>query len=122
VDDEDVMTIRTVYPHQTLDIRFGPDEPVMELFIAYVPQDAEQRTIRTFGTISVRRPKIPGLIQLGWPLLVWFTEGIFREDRWIVEREQEAWNRQGCDANQEIFPAIRHLRQFLAAHGTPPGG
>ena len=120
VDDEDVMTIRTVYPHQTLDIRVGPDEPVMELFIAYVPQDAEQRTIRTFGTISVRRPKIPGLIQLGWPLLVWFTEGIFREDRWIVEREQEAWNRQGCDANQEIFPAIRDLRHFLAAHGTPP--
>ena len=121
VDDEDVMTIRTVYPHQTLNIRFGADEPVMELFIAYVPQDAEQRTIRTFGTISVHRPRIPGLIELGWPLLVWFTEGIFREDRRIVESEQAAWDRQGGDANQEIFPAIRDLRHFLAAHGTQPG-
>ncbi len=120
VADQDVMTIRTVYPHQTLDIRFGPNEPVMELFIAYVPQDAAQRTIRIFGAISVRRPKIPGLIQLGWPFLVWFTEGIFREDRWIVEREQEAWDRQGCDANQEIFPAIRDLRHFLATHGAAP--
>ena len=122
VEDEDVMTIRTVYPHQTLDIRFGTNEPVMELFIAYVPQDTKQRAIRTFGTISVRRPKIPGLIQLGWPFLVWFTEGIFREDRWVVEREQEAWNRQGCDANQEIFPAIRDLRHFLAAHGMRQDG
>ena len=119
-DTENVMTIRTVYPHQTLDIRFGPDKSVMEVFAAYVPQDSRQRTIRTFGTISVRRPKIPGLIQLGWPFLVWFTESIFREDRWIVEREQEAWNAQGCDANQEIFPAIRDLRHFLAVHGTPP--
>jgi len=119
VDDEDVMTIRTVYPHQTLDIRFGTDEPVMELFIAYVPQDAAQRTIRTFGTISVRRPRMPGLIELGWPFLVWFTEGIFREDRRIVEWEQQAWDSQGGDANQEIFPAIRDLRTFLAAHGTP---
>ena len=119
VDDEDIMTIRTVYPHQTLDIRMGDDEPVMELFIAYVPQDAEQKTIQTFGTISIQRPKIPGLIELAWPFIVWFTEGIFREDRWIVEREQEAWDRQGYDGNQEIFPAIRGLRTFLAAHGIP---
>jgi phenylpropionate dioxygenase-like ring-hydroxylating dioxygenase large terminal subunit len=118
-EDQNLMTIRTVYPHQTLSFRFGPDEPVMELFITYVPQDAGQRTIRTFGTISVRRPRIPGLIQLGWPFLVWFTEAIFREDHWIVEREQEAWDEQARDANQEIFPAIRDLRRFLAAHGTP---
>jgi phenylpropionate dioxygenase-like ring-hydroxylating dioxygenase large terminal subunit len=120
VDDEDIMTIRTVYPHQTLNIRMGDEDPVMELFIAYVPQDAAQRTIRTFGTISVQRPKIPGLIELAWPLLIWFTEGIFREDRFIVEREQEAWDRQGYDANQEIFPAIRGLRTFLAQHGVAP--
>ena len=120
LDDEDVMTIRTVYPHQTLEIRRAADaEPLMSLFIAYVPQDAEQRTIRTFGTISVLKPKIPGIIHLAWPFLIWFTEGIFREDRWIVEREQEAWDRQGYDANQEIFPATRDLRRFLAAHGQP---
>src|ERR1043166_4267907 len=40
---------------------------------------------------------------LGWPFLVWFSEAIFREDHWIVEREQEAWDRQSRDANQEIF-------------------
>ena len=124
-DDEDVMTIRTVYPHQTLFICFGDDDPVMELFIAYVPQDAEQRTIRTFGTISVQKPKLSFLLTLGWPVLIWFTEGIFREDRWIVEREQEAWNAHGADTNQEIFPAIRGLRKFLAEHGSgliqPPG-
>jgi hypothetical protein len=26
---------------------------------------------------------------------MWFAEAIFREDRWIVEREQGAWNSQG---------------------------
>lgn len=59
-NSENVMTIRTVYPHRTFEIRFGPDEPVMKLLIAYVPQDTEQRTIRIFGTIS--RLAIPGMV------------------------------------------------------------
>ncbi len=70
---------------------------VMDLWIAYVPLDAEQRTNRTFGLLSIRRPKIPGILDAAWPLLVWFTERIFKEDRWIVEREQEAHDRQGAD-------------------------
>jgi hypothetical protein len=34
---------------------------------------------------------------LAWPLLVWFTERIFEEDRWAVEREQQAHDAQGAD-------------------------
>ncbi|MDH8618524.1 hypothetical protein QIH36_28075, partial [Klebsiella pneumoniae] len=62
----------------------------MHLWIAYTPVDAEQKFNRTFGLLSVRRPKIPGLLDLAWPALVWFTERIFAEDREIVEMEQRA--------------------------------
>ena len=72
---------------------------------------------RTFGLLSVRRPKIRGLLDAAWPLLVWFTERIFREDREIVEMEQAAHDAQGCDWNQEVFPPIRDLRALLAANG-----
>jgi phenylpropionate dioxygenase-like ring-hydroxylating dioxygenase large terminal subunit len=122
VADEDVMTIRTVYPYQTLNIRFGEDAPVMDLWIAYTPQDAAQRTNRTFGLLSVQKPGIPGLIHAAWPLLIWFTERIFKEDRWIVEREQEAWEALGGDRNQEVFPAIRALRGVLADRGLAAAG
>jgi hypothetical protein len=94
---------------------------VMDLWIAYVPLDAEQRTNRTFGLLSIRRPKIPGILDAAWPLLVWFTERIFKEDRWVVEREQEAYDRQGTDHNQEIFPVINELRSLLTECGAPPG-
>ncbi len=98
----------------------------MDLWIAYVPVDAEQRVNRTFGLLSVRRPKIPGLLDIGWPLLVWFTERIFAEDRDIVEMEQAAHDRQGADWNQEVFPVIQELRALLTANGRalaiPPAG
>jgi hypothetical protein len=81
--------------------------------------DAEQRTNRTFGLLSVRRPKIPGLLDAAWPVLIWFTERIFREDREIVEMEQAAYNAQGADWNQEVFPPIRDLRALLRARGQP---
>jgi phenylpropionate dioxygenase-like ring-hydroxylating dioxygenase large terminal subunit len=119
-DGKDLMTIRTEYPYQRLWIRTGGDLPVMNLWIAYVPQDREQRTNRTFGLLSVKRPKIPGLLDAAWPLLVWFTERIFAEDRWIVEREQEAHDEQGEDRNQEVFPVIRELRSLLIDNGTLP--
>jgi phenylpropionate dioxygenase-like ring-hydroxylating dioxygenase large terminal subunit len=114
---KDLMTIRTEYPHQTIRIWTSGDAPVMHLWIAYTPQDVEQKINRTFGLLSVRRPKIPGLLTLGWPALVWFTERIFAEDRAIVEMEQAAWDRQGGDRNQEVFPVIRDLRALLAANG-----
>jgi len=115
----DLMTIRTDYPHQNLRIWTSGDEPVMHLWIGYTPQDAEQRTNRTFGLLSVRRPKIPGLLDLAWPALVWFTDRIFAEDRKIVELEQAAHDAQGADWNQEVFPPIRDLRALLAANGVP---
>jgi hypothetical protein len=34
-------------------------DPVMQLWIAYTPTDAEQRHNRTFGLLSVRRPRVP---------------------------------------------------------------
>ena len=116
---KDLMTIRTEYPYQTLRIWTSGDEPVMHLWICYTPVDSEQRINRTFGLLSVRRPKIPGLLDAAWPVLVWFTERIFREDRAIVELEQRAHDAQGSDWNQEVFPPIRDLRALLTANGLP---
>ena len=118
-DGQDVMTVRTQYPYQTLTIRVGDALPIMELWIVYVPIDDAQRTNRTFGQLSIRKPAWPGAIQVGWPFICWFTERIFREDRWVVEREQEAHDQQGADWNQEVFPIIRELRALLARCGTP---
>jgi phenylpropionate dioxygenase-like ring-hydroxylating dioxygenase large terminal subunit len=114
----DLMTIRTEYPYQTLNIWTSGEDPVMDLWIAYTPQDSEQRTIRTFGLLSVRRPKPGILLDLAWPLLVWFTERIFKEDRWIVEQEQAAHDKQHGDWNQEVFPPILALRALLISCGT----
>jgi phenylpropionate dioxygenase-like ring-hydroxylating dioxygenase large terminal subunit len=116
----DVMTIRTSYPYQTLQIRTADSTLVMDLWIVYVPLDKEQKTNRTFGLLSIRKPRIPGLLEIAWPLLVWFTERIFKEDRWIVEREQEAHDRQGADWNHEVFPVINELRALLRECGAPP--
>jgi renierapurpurin 18,18'-hydroxylase len=124
-NDKDVMTIRTCYPYQTLQIRTADQTLVMNLWIVYVPLDAEQRTNRTFGLLSIKKPGIPGVLDLAWPLLVWFTERIFKEDRDIVEREQEAHDKQGADWNHEVFPVINELRDLLrtcgAAESTPRG-
>jgi len=125
VNGKDVMTIRTEYPYQTLRIApaGGGDAPVMDLWIVYVPQDAEQRTIRTFGLLSIHKPGgLLGrsLLNLGWPVLVRFTEAIFKEDRWIVEAEQRAHDAQGSNWNQEVFPVIRELTGLLGRRGLPP--
>ena len=117
-NDKDVMTIRTEYPYQTLRIVNSSKTVVMDLWIVYVPLDAEQRTNRTFGLLSVRRPGVGVLLDIAWPLLVWFTERIFKEDRWIVEREQEAHDRQGADWNHEVFPVINELRSLLRESGA----
>ncbi|QOT81015.1 aromatic ring-hydroxylating oxygenase subunit alpha [Cupriavidus basilensis] len=116
---KDVMTVRTLYPYQTLQIRTSDATLVMDLWIVYVPLDAEQRTNRTFGLLSIKKPGIPGILNLAWPLLVWFTERIFKEDRWIVESEQAAHDEQGADWNQEVFPVINELRDLLRECGMP---
>ncbi len=115
---KDVMTIRTEYPYQTLRVQTGEDAPVMNLWISYVPVDTEQRIHRTFGVLSIQRPKFPLMLDVAWPALIWFTEAIFKEDREIVELEQSAYDAQGADWNQEIFPVIRDLRDVLRENGV----
>ena len=118
----DHMRIRTDYPSQSLRVWVGRDieqsqDPVLDVWLGYTPWDAEQRSNRTFGYLSVKKPPVPGLIQLAWPLVTWFTENIFREDQEIVEHEQRAYDVQGADWNNEVFPALRDLRGVLARCG-----
>ena len=53
--------------------------------------------------------------------LTWFTNRVFEEDRIIVEMEQAAYDAQGSDWNQEVFPPIRELRELLARNGRVMG-
>jgi phenylpropionate dioxygenase-like ring-hydroxylating dioxygenase large terminal subunit len=118
--DRDLMTVRTEYPYQTL--RFstaGSEYPVLDLWNVYIPLDKDQRSHHTYSLIMIRRAAIPGLTSLLWPVIVWFTKGIFAEDRWICELEQAAFDAQGEDQNQEIFPAILELRRVLIENGRP---
>ena len=121
-DFSDHMRIRTDYPTQSLRVWVGRDikdtqDPVLDVWLNYTPLDAAQKTNRTFGYLSVKKPPIPGLIHAVWPFVTWFTERIFAEDKEIVEFEQRAYDAQGTDWNNEVFPAIRDLRGVLAACG-----
>ncbi len=117
---KDLMTVRTRYPYQTLQFwTAGSEHPALDLWISYVPIDERQSRNHTFGLINVRKPPIPGLLSLLWPFIIWFTNGIFTEDRWVVEMEQRAFDAQGEDWNQEIFPVIQQVRELLLAHGIP---
>jgi renierapurpurin 18,18'-hydroxylase len=123
-DFRDHMRIRTDYPSQSLKVWVGRDiqqtqDPVLDVWLCYTPLDAEHRSNRTFGYLSVKKPPIPGIIHLVWPFVVWFTERIFREDKDIVEYEQRAHDEQGADWNNEVFPALRDLRGVLARCGVP---
>jgi renierapurpurin 18,18'-hydroxylase len=116
----DVITIRTGYPYQTL--RLVPenaDLPAFSLWVAYVPEDAEQRTNHVYGLLMIEKPPVPGAIHLAWPLIRRFTERVFAEDRMAVEAEQRAWDEQGEDRNHEVFPLIMDVRQVLRANGVP---
>lgn len=119
----DRMVIRTDYPYQSLRFFTGADEaPALDLWICYIPVDREQKVNHTFGMIMVKRPaKKPWLIDAAWPAIVWFTNGIFNEDKWICELEQAAFDAQGEDRNQEVFPAIRNVRQVLVENGVGIG-
>jgi phenylpropionate dioxygenase-like ring-hydroxylating dioxygenase large terminal subunit len=122
-DFSDHMRIRTDYPSQSLKVWIGRDirdtqDPVLDVWLGYTPLDAEQRTNRTYGYLSVKKPPIPGLIHAVWPFVTWFTENIFREDKEIVEFEQRAYDAQGSDWNNEVFPALRDLRGVLARCGA----
>jgi phenylpropionate dioxygenase-like ring-hydroxylating dioxygenase large terminal subunit len=118
-DNTDLMTIRTGYPYQELRVWVGDGEPVLSVWLGYTPLDKAQRTNRTFGYLSVRRPNIPIVIDAAWPFITMFTENIFREDKEIVEMEQAAHDAQGSDWNHEVFPPIKDLREVLARCGVP---
>ena len=120
-ENTDLMTIRTGYPYQDLRVWVGDGEPVLHVWLGYTPLDKEQRTNRTFGYLSVKRPGIPGLIEAAWPFITMFTEQIFKEDKEIVEMEQAAHDAQGDEWNNEVFPPIRELREVLARNGVPNG-
>jgi renierapurpurin 18,18'-hydroxylase len=123
-DFSDHMRIRTDYPNQNLKVWVGRDiqqssDPVLDVWLGYTPLDAEQGTNRTYGYLSVKKPRLPGLIHVVWPFVTWFTENIFREDKDIVEHEQRAHDSQGADWNNEVFPPLRDLRAVLARCGVP---
>ncbi|WP_432138145.1 Rieske 2Fe-2S domain-containing protein [Streptomyces sp. bgisy154] len=119
-DSRDVMTIRTEYPYQTLDlVPQDAERPAFRLWTAYVPEDAEQRACHAYGLLMIEKPRIPGVLQLAWPLIRRFTERVFAEDRMAVEAEQRAWDEQGEDRNHEVFPLILEVREVLRANGVP---
>ena len=115
----DLMTVRTEYPYQTLQMWTKGDAPVLSVWLGYTPVDAAQRQNRTFVVLSVRKPGIPGILDLGWPVLAWFTNRVFSEDCEIVEMEQAAHDAQGADWNREVFPPIHALRKLLRECGEP---
>ena len=115
----DLMTIRTEYPYQTLRLWTSGNLPVLHVWLGYTPVGADQRRNRTFIVLSVRRPRCLGVLEVMWPFVSWFTNRVFDEDREIVEMEQAAYDAQGGDWNQEVFPAINELRGLLARCGVP---
>ncbi|MEU3282633.1 aromatic ring-hydroxylating dioxygenase subunit alpha [Streptomyces antibioticus] len=121
-DSRDVMTIRTEYPYQTLDlVPENAERPAFRLWAAYVPEDAEQRTCHAYGLLMIEKPRISGVLDLAWPFIRRFTERVFAEDRMAVEAEQRAWEEQGEDRNHEVFPLILDVREVLRSNGVPLG-
>lgn len=119
-DAPDVLTIRTHYPYQTLQLLpEGADRPAFSLWAAYVPEDAEQRVCRAYGLLMIERPRFAAALHLAWPFIRRFTERVFAQDRMAVEAEQRAWDEQGGDRNQEVFPLILDLRRMLTDNGVP---
>ena len=117
--ERDLMTIRTEYPYQSLTFwTAGSEEPALDLWNVYIPVDREQRENHTFGLMMIKRPGAGFLLEAFWPFIVWFTNGIFAEDRWVCELEQAAFDAQGGDQNHEIFPAIKALRRVLVNNGV----
>ena len=119
----ELMTIRTDYPHQGLTVyRANSAIPAIRLWASYVPLDAEQRRNRSFGLLMVRRPRIPGLLMLAWPVIRYFAASVFKQDRLAVELEQNAHDAQGGDWNREISPVLLELRRVLGANGVAGAG
>ncbi|WP_309382106.1 aromatic ring-hydroxylating dioxygenase subunit alpha [Cerasicoccus frondis] len=121
IKTRDIMTIRTEYPYQRLKFwTAGSKEPALDLWNLYYPVDREQRINQTYGLMCIQRPeKVGFLLDVFWPAVVWFTNGIFSEDKWICELEQAAFDAQGEDWNHEIFPAIQSVRRVITSNSVP---
>jgi hypothetical protein len=78
----------------------------------------EQRRNRSFGLLMIRRPKFPGLLAIAWPVIRYFAQSVFAQDKMAVEAEQRAWEAQGADCNREISPVLLELRKVLARCGV----
>ncbi len=116
----DVVTIRTTYPYQTLQlIPENAELAAFSLWVAYVPEDSGQRINHVYGLLTIQKPPIPGALNLALPLIRRFTERVFAEDRMAVEAEQRAWDEQGQDWNHEVFPLIVDVRDVLRTNGVP---
>jgi len=116
----ELMTIRTLYPHQELTVfRAHSEIPAIRLWAAYVPLDREQRTNRSFGLLMVRRPKTPLILSVVWPVIGYFARSVFEQDRMAVEAEQRAWDELGRDRNAEVSPVLLELRKVLTQCGVP---
>lgn len=116
----DVMTIRTEYPYQTLDlVPEGADEPVFSLWAVYVPVGADQRACHVYGLLMIKKPRVPAVLTVAAPLIRRFTERIFAQDRMAVQAEQRAWDEQGEDRNHEVFSLILDVRETLRSNGVP---
>jgi renierapurpurin 18,18'-hydroxylase len=116
----DILTIRTGYPYQTLQLEGArAGRRAFVLWAAYVPEDAAQRTSHAYGLLMIAKPRVPGALRLAWPFIRRFTERVFAEDRMAVEAEQRAWDRQGADRNHEVFPLVLSVRDVLRSNGVP---
>jgi len=58
---------------------------------------------------------------LAWPVIRYFAESVFMQDRLAVEHEQRAHDAQGGDWNREISPVLLDLRRVLEANGIATG-
>ncbi|QNT79595.1 Rieske 2Fe-2S domain-containing protein [Entomobacter blattae] len=116
---DEIVTIRTEYPYQTLRVTSKDGTDMISLWVCYLPQGKNQEKTKAFGLLSVKRPKTPFLIDAIWPVFGLFTYKIFLEDKDIVELEQKAWIDQGKkDWNVEVFPVVRDLRTVLRNNGV----
>jgi renierapurpurin 18,18'-hydroxylase len=116
--DGDVMTVATHYPYQSLTLhRPKLDGPLLQLWVAYVAADREQRMTRSCGVLLIRKPAIRILAYPWRTFFRYFVDAIFEEDRFALEAEQRAHDLQGADWNQEILPFILELRALLMSAG-----
>ena len=119
----DLMTIRTELSRtrRSSSGRPAATEPALDLWNVYVPLDREQRVNHTYGLMMIRKPPIPGLIHLLWPFIVWFTEGIFAEDRWHRRSRAGGVRPPGRRLEPGDLPGHPRAARAAARGGRGPG-